>query len=208
MGDSAALSFAGTGIAAAEGIASYRNAKTNAELNNAVRAINNQQVYESMLSTYKSLEVQADQVDEAFIANSIDQQKAEARARGAAEAASGASGTGGTGLEMQIQEASVDGAMNTARMKMNRDRQVDALKSQGVDAVNVANQRIDRMPKQQSPSLLATGLDIGMSGFRNVISLNQFNDAWDSNFGSDNGTGFSVDSLVDSQPFDSGIRTA
>ena len=197
MGDSATAA-AGFGIAAVEGMATYKTAAMNAELANAVQAVNNQQVIESMLSTYKSLEVQADQVDEAFIANSIDQQKAEARARGAAEAASGASGTGGSGLDMQIQEASVEGDMNTARMRMSKDRQKAAIRSQGADAVNVANQRFDRMPKQQAPSLLATGLNVGMSGFRNTIALNSFKDSWDSNFGSDDGVGFSVESLVDS----------
>tara|TARA_R110000851_G_scaffold317339_1_gene480808 strand:+ start:35197 stop:35814 length:618 start_codon:yes stop_codon:yes gene_type:complete len=198
----------GLAVSAVQGIASYQEAKDQAEMDNAIQAINNKQVYESMLSSYKSLEIQADQVEEAFIAESIDQQKAEARARGSAEAASGASGTGGSGLEMQVQEASVEGAMNTARMKMNRDRQLASISSQGEDAVNVANQRLDRMPKKEAPSLISTALNIGMNGFRNTTALQGASNSWDSNFGGDDGSGFSVDSLVDSPVSNSGLRTA
>lgn len=207
MGDSAMMG-AGFGISALEGIASYKNAKNQAEVNNAIKKINNQQVYESMLSTYRSLEIEADQVGEAFIANSIDQQKAEARARGTAIAASGASGTGGSGLDMQLQEASVEGDMNAARMQMNKDRQLASIKSKGDDAVIVANQRLNRMPDQKAPSLLATGLNIGMSGFRNTIALKDMASSWDKNFGSSDGVGFSVESLVDSPVNNSSLRTA
>lgn len=202
------IAAAGFGISAIQGIRAHNQASADAEVANALQAINNQQVYESMLSTYKSLEVQADQVGEAFISNSIEQQKAQARARGAAEAASGASGTGGSGLDMQIQEASVEGSMNTARMQINKERQLASIKSQGLDAVNVANQRIDRMPKQQSPSLLDTALNIGMSGFRNTVALNSFGDSWTSNFGGGDGVGFSTESLIDSSVNNSGIRVA
>lgn len=202
------IAAAGFGVSALQGISAHNQASADAELANAVQAINNQQVYESMLSTFKSLEVQADQVGEAFISNSIEQQKAEARARGSAEAASGASGTGGSGLDMQVQEASVEGAMNTARMKMNKERQLESIKSQGVDAVNIANQRIDRMPKQQAPSMLDTALNIGMSGFRNTVALSNFGDAWTENFGKGDGVGFSTESLVDSQVIESESRFA
>lgn len=196
MGD-ASLSLAGTAMAAAEGYASYKRAATNAELENAVKEINNQQVYESMLSTYQSLEVQADQVDEAYIANSIDQQKAEARSRGTAIASSGASGTGGSGLDMQLQEVSTEGSMNTARMQMNRDRQMASIKSQGDDAFNVANQRFNRMPDQKAPSALAAGLNIGMNGFRNTTELFKLRDAYDDNFGVDEGSSFNTEDLYD-----------
>lgn len=210
MGDSTAsgggASLAGFGVSALQGITEYNLAKDQAEMDNAVQSFNNQQVYESLLSTYKSLEIQAEQVGEDFISDSIDQQKAEARARGAAVAASGASGTGGTGLEMQLQEASVEGAMNTARMKMNKERQLSSIASQGKDAVNVANQRLDRMPKRKAPSLLATGLNVGMNGFRNTVALQEASNSWDKNFGDDEGVGFSVESLVDAPVIDNGIR--
>ena len=205
MGDPVTTSLA---ISAVQGVASYRDAKDQAEMTNAIQAFNNQQVYESMLSTYKSLEIQADQVEEAFIAESIDQQKAEARARGSAEAASGASGTGGSGLDMQIQESSVEGAMNTARMRMNRDRQLASISSQGDDAVNVANKRLDRMPKREAPSIMSAALGAGMNGFRNTTALQGASSSWDKNFGGDAGSGFSVESLVDAPVSNSGLRTA
>ena len=207
MGDSA-ITAVGVGTSVISGVMAYNQAKEDAELANAMKAINNQQVYQSMLSTYQSLEIQADQVDEAYVANSIDQQKAEARARGSAEAAQGASGTGGSGLDMQLQEASVEGSMNTARMRMNRERQMDSIQSQGDDAVNLANQRLDRMPKQQAPSLIATGLNIGMSGFINTVALKQTANSWDNVFGSSDTLGFSTESLVDSNVNATGSQTA
>jgi hypothetical protein len=199
---------AGFGLSAIQGIAKHKQASADAEIANATKAMNNQQVQETLLSTYQSLEVQADQVGEEFIARSIDQQKMEARTRGKAIAAQGASRTGGTGLDMQMQDADVESNMNTARAQINKERQLDSIASQGKAAVVQANQRFDRMPDQTGPSAFSSLLEVGVSGFRNTLNFQEFGKSWDANFGDDNPSTFNTDDLIDSPIYDDGRRTA
>lgn len=197
----AALGF---GVSALQGISQHKRDSELAEVQEAQRNVDNQEVQSALLSSFRSLEDEADQLGENFIANDIDRQKMEAKARGAAVANAGASRAGGTTLDMQLDDISVASSINQSRNVMNREREMGHIKSKGAESVNVANARFNRMQVQQ-PKLDLLG--IGVSGFRNSIALQGASDSFDSVFGADSST-LDPSTLVDSPVHDNLLRTA
>lgn len=158
----------GFGVSALQAKQAHDQASIDAEIAEAQRIENNEEAQSSMLSSFRSLEDEADQLDENFISNDIDRQKMEAQARGSAVASSGASGQGGSTLDMQLDNISVSSSTNQARNLLNRQREMSQIKSKGDEAVNVANARFNRMPVQKPKFDF---LSMGISGFRNTIEL-------------------------------------
>lgn len=190
----AALGF---GLSAVQGVTKYNDEKRQAEVNNRVKAVNNQKVQQDLLSTISALETSKNQIDEDFIAKSIDNQRAEAISAGAAKAASGASNTGGTGSQMQQQDIDVNSSINESRSQLNRERQIASIKSKATAAVDRANSRINRMPDQEGPDAFSAVLGAGMSGFRNTLAFDSLGKAYDSNYGKSTDLEFTTDSLYD-----------
>lgn len=207
MGDISAgqiSSGVGFGLSVAQGIAAHKQASREEELRIALAKENNQAAQSAMLSSFRSLEDEQDQTDENFIANDIDSQIMEAKARGAAEASAGASGVGGSVLEMQLDDITVASDMNHSRRVLNREREMNQIRSKGKEAVNIANARINRMPSQ-SPKLDILG--IGVSGFRNAVALNKLSGSLDNVFG-ESIAEIDTSKLVDSTTSFSQNRTA
>lgn len=185
----------GFGLSAVQGIAQHKQASAEAELQEAMRNENNKRVQSAMLSSFRSLEDEQDQAGENFIANDIDSQIMEAKARGSALASAGASGVQGSAVDMQVQDIDVAGSINQSRMLLNRQREMNQIRSKGDEAVNVANARFNRMPIQK-PKLDVIG--IGMSGFRNAVALEKLSGSFDSVFGTNDST-LDTSTLLDSQ---------
>lgn len=164
---SAAVGF---GTAAIAGAKNFKQEQEQALLDEANRDVQNQRLVDSLMSTYRQKEDEADQLRENNISASIDSQIVEAKAKGAIESEAGASGVGGSGTSMQMDDIEVQTDMNSARATLNTQRQLTSLRTEATSAHKQTEQMYDIMPIQQ-PSQLASLMQTGMTGFRNTISL-------------------------------------
>lgn len=199
------MATASMAMSMAQGYGKYKEESRQADLDNRIKQVNNKRVQESMLSSYQSLETSKEQIEEAYIADSIDRQRAEAMSSGASKALSGASGVGGTGEAMRQQDIDVNSNINASRSSLNRERQIDGLRAQGRGVVSQANSQFNRMPDKKV-SATAQLLESGMAGFRNVTAYTGFEKAWDANYGEDDPKtgGFNTENLIadNTNPFD------
>lgn len=175
MGD---VSMLGMTLAGVAGFQKYKTASVNYEISEAVRKKNNSEAVSSLMSTYRALDSETDQIAEGGVAVSIDSQKQAAKMKGSVMAQAGASGTGGSGTSMALGDIDDQTAENSARAAMNRDRQLSQMDEKRKGAIATAQSRIDVMPNQKKPSFWAYGLEAGANGFRNVTAIDKFNDTW------------------------------
>lgn len=160
----------GLGSAGLQGWAKYKQDSVQYEVNEAARINTNKSALEALTTSYRSLEAEAEQIEENKVSNAIDLQKAAAQMRGEALSQSGASGTGGSGTDMVIQDINTEAARNTAKATINRERQLTQLDQGYKQAQATAKSRMNFMPSQK-PSMASALLSTGAAGFRNVSAL-------------------------------------
>ena len=123
---------------------------------------NNQKTIVELTSNIRATEAAADDVQDAYKSQLVDQQIAANQARGAVLANAGASGTGGSAVDMQVDDVTTQTARNLSRLTINKDNQIEAIQMQQRNAITSAEASMQLMPTQ-TPSMFAYSLS-GLSG--------------------------------------------
>lgn len=146
----------------ADGISAYNRAKADNRLKRNLMEANNQKTIVELTSNIRATEAAADDVQDAYKSQLVDQQIAANQARGAVLANAGASGTGGSAVDMQVDDVTTQTARNLSRLTINKDNQIEAIQMQQRNAITSAEASMQLMPTQ-TPSMFAYSLS-GLSG--------------------------------------------
>lgn len=160
----------GLSMGAVEGYTSYKEASVNYKLAQAQQTEHNRRVTDTLLTTYRGLEEDADQVQQNAISASIDQQKLSAQLKGQALVES--AGTGGSAVNMVQRDVEMEASRNTAKRGIMTERQMGQIRTQATMAETRAENSYNLMPIQ-SPSRMSYVVGAGTSAFRNILSSQQ-----------------------------------